>query len=113
MEPGKGFYLVPGEPLALQPCPGPCGVNSLQMAAALKFAGQFEVVEDAKNSLNNSHGDSEGRTETILPKGMRIDVKGSTCCHLAPTHQLCRFSRTSVAMKRPHPAPAMRMMAWR
>jgi hypothetical protein len=32
------------------------------MAATLKFAGQFKVVEDAKDSLDNSHENSEGRT---------------------------------------------------
>jgi hypothetical protein len=48
------------EALAFEPCPGPAGVNSFEVTATLEFAREFEVMKDAKDSLNNSHGDSGG-----------------------------------------------------
>ena len=50
------------------------------MAATLEFSGKLEVVEDAKDSLNNSHGfsgeDSVDSTKAIPAEGE--DVRGSS-----------------------------------
>ena len=60
MEPGEGLYFGVVEAFALQPRPGPGGVDGFEVAAALEFAREFEVMKDAKDSLNNSHEDSGG-----------------------------------------------------
>jgi hypothetical protein len=44
-----------GESFALEPCPGPGGVDHLEMMAAVELVREFEVVEDSKDGLGNFH----------------------------------------------------------
>ncbi|GGG71790.1 hypothetical protein GCM10011585_12560 [Edaphobacter dinghuensis] len=48
------------EALAFEPSPGPGGIDDFEMATPLEFAREFEVMKDAKDSLNNSHEGSGG-----------------------------------------------------
>ena len=40
---------------ALQPCPGPGGVDLLEMVAPVELVRQLEVVEDSEDGLGNFH----------------------------------------------------------
>jgi len=53
---GEGANLAAAKLFALESRPGEGGVDYGKMAAALQFACKLEVVKDAKDSLNNSHG---------------------------------------------------------
>jgi hypothetical protein len=55
MEPGKGFNLAVREALAFDSLPGKGGIDDGEVAAPLHFAGELEVVKDAKDSLNYLH----------------------------------------------------------
>jgi hypothetical protein len=45
-----------GQAFALQPRPGSGRIYRVEMAAAVEFAREFEVVEDAEDRLANSLG---------------------------------------------------------
>jgi hypothetical protein len=44
-----------GKTFAFESCPGPGGVDLLEMAAAVELMREFEVVEDSKDGLGNVH----------------------------------------------------------
>jgi hypothetical protein len=55
VDPGKGFDEFMWKAFAFETCPGPGGVDALEMATAVKLAGKFEVVKDPKDRLDDSH----------------------------------------------------------
>ncbi len=52
---GKAADEGAGKTFALEPCPGPGGVDLLKMIAAVELVREFEVVEDSKDGLGNFH----------------------------------------------------------
>jgi hypothetical protein len=44
-----------GKALAFQSCPGPGGVDLLEVIAPVELVREFEVVEDSKDCLGNFH----------------------------------------------------------
>jgi len=44
-----------GEAFAFQSCPGPGGVDLLEVIAPVQLMREFEVVEDSKDGLSNFH----------------------------------------------------------
>ena len=44
-----------GKALASDPCPGPGGIDLLEVIAAVKLMREFEVVKDSKDGLGNFH----------------------------------------------------------
>jgi hypothetical protein len=44
-----------GEALPFQSCPGPGGVDLLEVIAPMELVREFEVVEDSKDGLGNFH----------------------------------------------------------
>jgi hypothetical protein len=44
-----------GQAFAFQSCPGPGGVDLLEVIAAVELVREFEVVEDSKDGLGNFH----------------------------------------------------------
>jgi hypothetical protein len=44
-----------GQAFALESCPGPGGVDLLEMIAPVELVCEFEVVEDSKDGLGNFH----------------------------------------------------------
>ncbi len=44
-----------GETFTFETCPGPGGVDLLEMIAAVKLVREFEVVEDSKDGLGDFH----------------------------------------------------------
>jgi hypothetical protein len=55
VDPGEGLDAGVGEALAFEAGPGPGGVDALELAAALKLAGQLKVMEDTEDSLGDDH----------------------------------------------------------
>ena len=55
MEEGKGADKRAWETFALEPRPGPSGVDLLEMIAAVELVREFEVVEDSKDGLGDIH----------------------------------------------------------
>jgi hypothetical protein len=55
MEKREGADEGAGKSLAFKPSPGPCGVESLEMASAAELVGELEVVEDAEDGLHYLH----------------------------------------------------------
>jgi hypothetical protein len=55
VDPREGFDDFVGKTFAFEPCPGPGGVDALEMATAVKLAGKFEVMKDSKDRLSDSH----------------------------------------------------------
>jgi hypothetical protein len=51
----KGADEGTGQAFALQSCPGPGGVDLLEMIAAVELVREFEVMEDSKDGLGNFH----------------------------------------------------------
>jgi hypothetical protein len=51
----KGADERAGQAFALQSCPGPGGVDLLEMIAPVELVREFEVVEDSKDGLDNFH----------------------------------------------------------
>jgi hypothetical protein len=43
------------EAFAFEACPGPGGVNLLEVITAVELMREFEVVEDSKDGLGNFH----------------------------------------------------------
>ena len=52
---GKGADEGARETFALEPCPGPGGVDLLKVIAAVELMREFEVVEDSKDGLSDIH----------------------------------------------------------
>ena len=52
---GKVSTLSWLQAFALQPRPGPGGVDAAQVASAIEFAREFEVMEDAEDGLDDLH----------------------------------------------------------
>jgi hypothetical protein len=73
MQPGKGLNFVMGKTFALEPLPRKGRVDYGKMASPLQFACEFEVVEDAKDSLNDSHEGSKGEG---LGRWYHVDCSG-------------------------------------
>jgi hypothetical protein len=46
-----------GKAFAFESCPGPGGIDLLEVVAAMELMRQFEVVEDSKDGLGNFHED--------------------------------------------------------
>src|SRR6202012_79359 len=55
MQPGEGFDFVAGKAFALEPRPGPGGVDAAQVTAAIEFTREFKVMEDAEDGLDDLH----------------------------------------------------------
>ena len=55
VQPGEGFDFFAGQAFALQPRPGPGGVDAAQVASTIEFARQFKVMEDAEDGLDDLH----------------------------------------------------------
>ena len=53
--PGKGSDLFPGNLLALETPPGEGAEDAFEMVAVKEFAGEFEVIEDAKGGDYDFH----------------------------------------------------------
>ena len=51
----KGADEGVGQAFTLQSCPGPGGVDLLEMIAPVELVREFEVVEDSKDGLGNFH----------------------------------------------------------
>jgi hypothetical protein len=56
VEPGEGFDFAAGKTFALETLPGEGGVDYGEMSSPLQFTCKLEVVKDAKDRLNDSHG---------------------------------------------------------
>jgi hypothetical protein len=55
MEDGKGTDEIAREAFAFEPGPRPGGIDALKMVAAMKLMGEFEVMEDAEDRLDDAH----------------------------------------------------------
>ena len=51
----KGADERTRQAFALQSCPGPSGVDLLEMVASMELMCKFEVVEDSKDGLSDFH----------------------------------------------------------
>ena len=72
VEPGEGLDLFPGKTFALEACPGPAGVDAAQMTAAVKFAGEFKVMVDAEDGLDDLHEFGARALLSLARSGARI-----------------------------------------
>jgi hypothetical protein len=71
VDPGEGLNDFAGKAFAFEAGPGPGGVDALEMAATVKLAGEFEVMEDPKDRLNDSHSTPRGDSpRLIVTKGL-------------------------------------------
>ncbi|HEX4578288.1 MAG TPA: hypothetical protein VH117_13110, partial [Edaphobacter sp.] len=52
---GKATYHGAGKAFALESCPGPGGVDFLEMITAVQLMREFEVMEDSKDGLSYFH----------------------------------------------------------
>ena len=55
MKEGKATDQGAGKAFAFQSCPGPSGVDLLEMIAAVQLMREFEVMEDSKDGLGYFH----------------------------------------------------------
>ena len=55
VEEGEAADEGAGQTFALESCPGPGGVDLLEMIAAMELVREFEVVEDSEDGLGNFH----------------------------------------------------------
>jgi hypothetical protein len=56
MEEGKTTDELARQTFALEPRPGPGGVDAAQMVALMELVRKLKMMEDAKDGLNDLHG---------------------------------------------------------
>jgi hypothetical protein len=80
VDPGEGLDDFVGEAFALETCPGPGGVDALEMASAVELAGEFKVMKDTEDRLNDSHSARGRLTSVHRNKGLLVYlILGQAC----------------------------------
>jgi len=70
VDPREGLYDFVGKAFALEARPGPGGVDALEMASAVKLAGEFKVMKDTEDRLNDLHSAGGRLTSVHRNKGL-------------------------------------------
>lgn len=68
MDPWKCLDELGGKSFAVNAHARPCRVELLEVVALMKLAGEFEVMEDTKDSLNDPH--SRWHPQAMLSKAV-------------------------------------------
>ena len=55
MQVGKGANKIVGQPLTLQPRPGPGGVKLAKVSSLMELMGKLKVMKDAEDRLDDLH----------------------------------------------------------
>jgi hypothetical protein len=72
MEVREATYEGVRQAFALEACPGPGGVDLCEVIAFVELMCEFEVVEDSKDGLGNSHEDWM-LSEVMLADGRELN----------------------------------------